>query len=342
MPSFDCGESGATLRFLLPVAAALGLNAKFIGRGRLPHRPLKPLADTLAAHGVQFSSNALPFKISGQLQPGTYRLPGDVSSQFITGLLLALPLLDGDSTIQLTGPLASRGYVEMTLCTLKQFNVTVMHSENGFTIPGNQHFRAQLPITIEGDWSNAAFFLAAGALGGSVCLQGLSDLSAQQDKQIFTLLKQFGATVSADKSRHCVQKNHLTAFEIDVDEIPDLVPILSVVASVAQGTSVLKNASRLRLKETDRLQTTTKALSAIGADIVEQSDKLIINGRPALHGGIADSYGDHRIAMALAVASVVCENELVITNAEAVNKSYPSFFEHFQALGGDIVVFQFW
>lgn len=338
-PVLDCGESGATLRFMLPVAAGLGAHAHFCGRGRLSVRPLKPLIDALSVHGVRFSSDRLPFFISGSLQAGDYALSEIPSSQFISGLLFALPLLERDSRITLTGAPPSGGYVEMTLRTLARFGISIHRDTNGFLIPGKQAYRSAGSVTIEGDWSNAAFFLSAAALGGDVSLTHLSSLSAQPDKRILALLQQFGATVDEIDNAFRVTHHSLHGITVDVDEIIDLVPILSVVACVAEGTTILKNATRLRFKESDRLIATSQALSALGADIRVEDDRLVIHGKPFLNGGTADSGGDHRIAMAIATASCVCRNPVIIENAQAVHKSYPQFFQDFNTLGGRAIVF---
>ena len=316
----DCGESGSTLRFLLPVAAALCPESKFLGHGRLPNRPLTPLTTQMQAHGCVFSQQALPFTVYGPLSPGIFSLPGNISSQYLSGLLFALPLLSEDSEIQLTARLESSAYVDMTLQTLRRFGVDVSVSETGYRISGASSYRSPGNLSIEGDWSNAAFFLTAALFGHSVSVTGLSPNSAQGDRAIVPLLAQFRSAAARR--------------EIDVSGIPDLVPILAVAACGTSGTTLLANAARLRLKESDRLSTTTAMLTALGAHIEARPDALVIHGGAPLHGATVDSFGDHRIAMAAAIAALLCSSAVRIRNAEAVNKSYPDFYHDFQELGG--------
>ena len=363
-PLLDCGESGSTLRFLLPVAAVLASGATFTGRGRLPERPLLELIDCLREHGVVFSADQLPFSIGGQLRGGLYHVPGHISSQYLSGLLLALPLAAEDSEIRLSSPLQSRGYVEMTLDTLRRFSIDVEHErtergEDIFHIAGRQVYRSPSHLTLDGDWSNAAFFLAAGAISGPVCLRGLDDNSYQRDKKILTLLADFGAQVEqqADNTNHInkkqeptqnsklktqnwsakqttVRRGQLRGMDIDVSDIPDLAPILVVIGAIAAGRTRLYHAARLRFKESDRLISMAAMLSSLGARLIEGRDALIIEGQPALTGGVVKSHGDHRIVMAAALAATACQNDVVIMGAEAVNKSYPAFFRDYQSLGG--------
>jgi 3-phosphoshikimate 1-carboxyvinyltransferase len=333
----DCGESGSTFRFLLPVAAAVCSKATFIGRGRLPQRPIGHLADVMRSHGVSFSADSLPFDIEGRLTSGLYSLPGNVSSQYITGLMMALPLLYGDSEIRLNTPLESRGYVDMTVSALWDFGVRVKPCENGWNVPGNQTFVSPKTLRVEGDWSNAAFFLAAGALKKSVTVCGLDMNSEQGDKAIVDILSEFGAEVSVCGSEVTVSHAPLHGCTVDVSDIPDLLPILSVVASFARGKTRFIGASRLRLKESDRLASVSQMLNALGGAAEEEPDALIVKGKP-LTDGCVDGCGDHRIVMSAAIAALCCSGAVTITGAEAVNKSYPDFFDHCKALGGDVNV----
>lgn len=331
----DCGESGSTLRFMLPVAAALGRKTSFIGRGRLPQRPLKDLIEVLSLNGCVFSGASLPLEISGELKSGLYTLPGDVSSQYASGLLFALPLLQGDSELRFSTPLQSVGYVEMTIDALGKFGINIDKIENGFYIKGGQRYISPGSLSAGGDWSNAAFFLTAGAIGGTIQCGGLSIDSQQGDRRIADLLKGFGADVMISDGNVCVSKSSLKGCEIDVSDIPDLLPILAVAASVSEGTTKLKNASRLRLKESDRLASTAEIMRALGADVQELPDALIINGVTELRGGTIDGHNDHRIVMAASIASIHCKDNVIITGAEAIDKSYPRFFEDFNRLGGN-------
>lgn len=332
-----CGESGSTLRFLLPVMGALGHKASFYPEGRLPQRPLSPLYEELTAHGCRLSpKGSVPLTIEGQLEPGIFNIPGNVSSQYISGLLFALPLLEDDSRIVISGKLESRAYVDMTIKALRDFGVKIEEDAEGFIIPGGQKYRAPKGYRVEGDWSNGCFFLAAGALlDEGICVSGLNLDSLQGDKEILSLLKEFGAEVEADEEEIRVCRGELKGIEIDASQIPDMVPILAVLACAAEGTTTIKNAGRLRIKECDRLAAVTKELNALGGEIEELPEGLIIHGRKRLVGGQADSWNDHRIAMMAAVASLICEDKVIIDGAEAVNKSYPDFFQVMKDAGLD-------
>ena len=330
----NCRESGSTVRFLLPVASVVTDGFYVTGEGRLPERPLDTLIDVMEAHGCEFSSRRLPLSSKGMLTPGTYFIRGDVSSQYISGLLFALPLLDSESEIILTSPLQSKKYVDMTISTVSRFGVKIIKTDSGYFIEGGQKYVSPSEIKAEGDWSNSAFWLCAGALGSDISCTGLDIDSDQGDMNIINILSDMGAEVKHTEDLISVKHNTLHSIEVSVSDIPDLVPVLAVVMSVAEGRSVIKDAGRLRLKESDRLHSVTTVLNSIGADITEYEDRLEIVGVNKLKGGIADSFNDHRIAMALAVASTVCENKLTITNAQAVKKSYPVFFEDFNKAGG--------
>lgn len=332
-PVLDCGESGSTLRFLLPVAAALCDFVKFTGRGRLPKRPLVQLMDALKAHGVSFDGEKLPLTTKGRLKSGVFTLPGNVSSQFVTGLLLALPLLAGDSSILLTTALESASYVDITLHALSMFGVAVERKKNGFFVSGGGRFRSPGKVEVEGDWSNAAFFLCAGAMNGEVTVTGLNPRSPQGDRRIVDILRRFGAKVTESENSVTVKRSKLYGCEIDINETPDLLPALAVVAAFAEGETGFVNAARLRLKESDRLTSTAQLINALSGEAVELPDGLIVRGK-RLAGGTADSFHDHRIAMAAAVAAVGCEQPVIIKDAGATAKSYPAFFEDYARLGG--------
>lgn len=327
-----CGESGSTLRFLLPVVAALGLEAEFHMEGRLPQRPLAPLDEQLEAHGAALCRprpNIL--QCCGKLTPGSYILPGNVSSQYISGLLFALPLLDGPSTLTVTGTLESAPYVQMTLAALKQFGVAITQNGPVFEIPAcTYHGPAQ--ATVEGDWSNASFWLCAGAIGQPVTVTGLEPDSLQGDRAIAALLQRFGAEVSTHGSTVTVRPGQLRGIEIDATAIPDLVPVLAVVAAAASGTTRIYNAGRLRLKESDRLVSVRQMLETLGADVQELADSLVISGGTPLTGGTVDSCNDHRIAMAAAIAAILCRGPVTVLGAEAVEKSYPTFWKDYEKL----------
>ena len=313
LPELDCGESGSTLRFMLPVACALGASARFIGRGRLPQRPMKPLTDALRAHGALVEGDALPLTVSGKIGGGLWTLPGDVSSQYITGLLLALPLLQEDSEISLTSPLQSVSYVAMTLSTLRDFDIRVAVTADGWIVPGGQRPHSPGFLKVEGDWSAAAFWHAANAMGAEIQIDGAPDDSLQGDRVVLNLLGQP---------------------EIHAEDVPDLVPALAAAAAVKAQRTVISGAARLRLKESDRIKATVDMIRALGGRAEETADGLIVHGGQTLHGGTVNGFNDHRIVMAAAILAARAEGPVVITDAEAVNKSYPDFFSHFRALGG--------
>ena len=335
-PLLFCGESGTTLRFLLPVAAALADCADFRGSARLSTRPISHLIAAMERRGVRFSGGSLPFCVSGRLTAGQFRVPGDVSSQYISGLLLALPLLSGDSEISLSTPLESRGYVDMTLSALSRFSVAAEAFDGGWRIPGGQSYRSPGVIALEGEWSNAAFFLCAGAVSGPVTVTGLRMDSLQGDKAVLEVLRYMGASVSVSGDAATVAPGELRGREIDLRQIPDLFPPLAVAAASAAGETRFVGASRLRTKESDRLSSTAALLRSLGIRVTEGADTVSVFGGK-LTGGTVDSFGDHRIAMAAAIAAPACASPLVIRVGEAVRKSYPNFFEHYEALGGSVL-----
>ena len=332
-PLLNCSESGSTFRFLLPVATALCEHVRFTGSGRLPDRPIGELLTVLQAHGVAFSAERLPFQTTGKLTGGRFSLPGNVSSQYLTGLLLATPLLEEDSTIFLTTRLESAVYVDITLHALKRFGVQVEAQDGGYAVCGGQAIQSPGELRVDGDWSNAAFFLAAGALGNPVTMTGLHLDSPQGDKAILDALKRFGAHVEVAEDRIIVSPAPLSGCTIDVGETPDLLPILAVLGACASGETRLINAARLRFKESDRLSSVFAMLRALGGRVEELPDALVITGGQ-LAGGTVDSCRDHRIAMSAAVASIRCANEVTVLGADAVKKSYPGFFEDWTTLGG--------
>lgn len=328
-------ESGSTLRFMIPVAAALGKEVTFVGQGSLLSRPIGEYLTLLPLHGTQINSNGyLPATISGKLRNGSFEVNGNVSSQYITGLLLALAALDGDSAVILKTELQSKPYVDMTIKVMKDYGVDIRETDFGYLVKGGQKFKVQDYI-VEGDWSQAAFFLAAGALGGNVSIENLDTASYQGDKAIYQLLRQFGADITINGQVLSCKHNKLNGIEIDAENIPDLVPILAVVAALAEGTTTITGAARLRIKESDRLHAITEGLNKLGADITELPDGLRINGVKSLHGGAVQGYNDHRIVMALSVAATRATEPVIITDAESINKSYPSFFEDYNNLGGN-------
>ena len=320
LPLLDCGESGSTLRFLIPVALAVRGGGRFTGRGRLMERPQGPYIRLFEEKGILWNQEGTCLTVAGQLEPGVYALPGNVSSQFITGLLYALPLLPGGSRIVLTTPLESRGYVDMTLDMLRRFDIKVEEQEDGFLVPGNQTYQAR-DLTLEADWSGAAFWYAANFLGAQVDIQGLNPDSVQGDRQIGTLYWKLARPGDVD---------------IDLSQCPDLAPPLAAMAAVRKGPTRFVHAGRLRIKESDRLETIARTLNALGAKAQVGRDTLILEGVDHLEGGTVDGCNDHRIAMMAAVAAVACKEPVTILGAECVKKSYPRFWEDYTALGGEV------
>ena len=328
-----CGESGSTLRFLLPVAGALGIDAVFHMEGRLPMRPMDALTDELKRHGLRIEKEIDTLRCSGQLQSGDYALPGNVSSQFVSGLLFALPLADGDSRLFIRGALESAAYVDMTAQALQGACIQIENLQNGYCVSGNQTYQSPMEAAVEGDWSNAAFFLGMGALSANgVTVRGLDGASAQGDRAILDLLRGFGADVRLSRDGVTVRGGALHPQTIDARLIPDLVPALGVMACGAVGQSRVVHAERLRLKESDRLRTTCKMISALGGEAAQTEDGLVVNGSGRLRGGCVDSGNDHRIAMAAALAASLCGEDVQIDGAQCVNKSYPDFFEDLETL----------
>ncbi len=323
--TLDCGESGSTLRFMLPIAARMAKGSKihFVGGGRLPERPNTVLTRAMRLHGVKVSSDSLPLTIEGNIEDGMYMMPGNVSSQYISGLLFALPALPRTSFIRFTTEVESGSYIALTISALRQFGVEIKSVLGGYDIPGNQTFKSPAVARAEGDWSNGAFWLAARALGNPVDITGLNTDSVQGDRAVMRVL---------DSMRRADGKLYGT--RIDASDIPDLVPILSVVATQAEGETVFYNAGRLRIKECDRLAAMRECLTILGGDVQETEDGLIVRGKTKLHGGEVRSFNDHRIAMSMAIAATAADGEIVIRGAEAVAKSYPTFFEDYRKLGG--------
>ena len=335
--SLDCNESGSTLRFFMPVVSALGMNATINGRGRLPQRPISPLKEEMEKKGVTFhTSNVFPLHLSGQLQSGEYEIQGNISSQFITGLLFALPILQGDSKLKLIPPVESKSYLDITVSVLRQFGIEIQEKENLYIIKGNQKYTSPEEIRVEGDWSNASFFLCAGALcEKGVTVTDLDTNSPQGDKKILEVLKNMGADVSISGSEITVKKNKLNGITVDASDIPDAVPIISVVAIACEGDTTIINAGRLRIKESDRIASVMDMLSTVGANVTETDDGIIIRGGNILTGGTVNGYNDHRIVMSASILSSLCKDKVIITDSNAVEKSYPDFFTDFNNMGGN-------
>ncbi|WP_225744600.1 3-phosphoshikimate 1-carboxyvinyltransferase [Marinilactibacillus sp. Marseille-P9653] len=323
----DCNESGSTLRFFVPLATLFEGPTHFVGRGKLGQRPLDTYRELFSLQNLRYesgSSENLDLTIEGQLSSGNYEMRGDVSSQFITGMLLTLPLLDGNSTIDITTHLESKGYIDLTLSVLSAFGIIIKHDDDykTFEIKGNQRYQAQ-DYTVEGDYSQAAFWLSAQLLGNPVEVDGLDQESLQGDREIVSILEQL----------HSDEEERI----IDGAQVPDIIPTVALAASLSKGKTKLINLERLRIKESDRLVATQKELSALGAHIEIVGDQLHIEGVSSLRGGAEVwSHKDHRMAMMLAVASTVCEKPIQLKDSECVKKSYPDFWEVFKEVGGEI------
>lgn len=316
----NCRESGSTLRFMIPVAAALGTDTTFDGSANLPNRPITPYIEEFPKHGVTFGSTKMPYSIGGKLSGGDFYVTGDISSQFITGYMLAFPLIGEDSTIKLTSDLQSRPYAELTADVMRTFGVDTDITENEFRIAADSRYSPR-EYTVEADMSQAAFFLVANAVGGNTEPVNLNYNSVQGDRAVIEITRDFAA-------------NGGKAFDVNAENIPDLVPILTVLACFAEGTSHITGCARLRIKECDRLAAISDELNKLGAMIETGADDLTIHGVKSLCGGDCVTYNDHRIAMSLAIASQRCTEPLIIRGAECVSKSYPDFFKDFTALGG--------
>ena len=336
-PLLDCGESGSTYRFLLPVACALHADAEFLLAGRLPQRPMDAMFSALRPHGVSVRGEGTN-RVSalGQLTPGRFDLPGSVSSQYVSALFFALPLLHEDSEIVLSDDLESAGYVTMTLDALKQFGVSAQPLRHGWHVPGGQQYRSPGIVSAEGDWSNAALLLCAAAARGSVTLTGLARDSHQGDRAVMDLIQAMGARVTQREDSVTVAADSLSSVEIDLSSIPDLAPALAVAAAAANGETRFTHAARLRLKESDRISAIADVLQSLGGDVEELPDGFVIRGGRQLYGGTANAHGDHRIAMMAACLAPQCLHPVSILGAESVEKSYPNFFQDIVALGAQV------
>lgn len=329
----DCIESGNTSKFIIPVVAALGKKVMITGSGTLLKRPIGEYLKILPKHGVTCICNGgLPLSMEGKLKSGKYEVAGNVSSQYITGLLLALPILEGDSEIILTTELQSKPYVDMTIQVMSDYGVHVEETTKGYWIKGNQTYQKR-DYTVEGDWSQAAFFLTAGVINGDIILKGLKLDSAQGDKEIIHILKRFGADIEIRENAIRAKKSNLKGIKVNVSNMPDTVPSLAVVAAFAEGTTVIEGAERLRYKESDRLESIISNLKKMGVYVEEKPDGMLIKGGMA-QGANLSGYQDHRIIMAFSVAALCATGETSITDAESVAKTYPQFFEDYNLLGG--------
>ena len=331
--TLDCSESGSTARFILPVAAAICKNVTLTGSGRLPERPMSPLCKSLEEHGASFSNDKIPMTVTSSVaRGGVFNIPGNISSQYISGLLLMLPLLKNGGEVNITTPLESRGYVDMTVETMTKFGIKIEKTDNCYKVAGGQSYTSPGKINAQGDWSSAAFWLCADALGANVSLLGLDENCPQGDRAVVEILERFGARKIVTRDGISFEAGRLHGIEIDASDIPDLVPVLAVVACGARGKTRIYGAKRLRLKESDRLETTKDFLTRLGAKVVITDDGLEIEGSGKLEGGNVFGHNDHRIVMSSAICSLICKKQVIIDGAQAVEKSYTTFFNDFDLL----------
>ncbi|MBU1094140.1 MAG: 3-phosphoshikimate 1-carboxyvinyltransferase [Firmicutes bacterium] len=339
--TIDCKESGSTLRFMIPILLLQKEKVTFTGSGRLPLRSLDVYFDLFKQKNIHYTRPEdayLPLEVKGPLRAGYYPMRGDVSSQFLTGLLFALPLLNKDSVIEITTPLESRGYINLTLDTLRLFGIHILEVDQYFYIKGGQKY---LPIeaTVEADYSQAAFWMVAGIIGGKIELSNLDPLTKQGDYKIVDIIKSMVGSIEYDDASriYSIEPSETFGITIDLSQIPDLGPILMVLASLSKNTTIFTNASRLRIKESDRLDAMYQTLLKFGVDVEMKADSMVVKGTKILKGNQTfDTFGDHRIAMAIAIAAIRADGPVTILNADVVSKSYPKFFEVYQSLGGDI------
>lgn len=335
----DANESGSTIRFMIPIALVSSEPIKFVGKNNLCNRPLDIFYEIFDKQGIKYSHAKgayLPLEVNGKLKPDTFYIRGDVSSQFITGLLYALPLLDKDSKIIITTNLESKGYIDLTLDMLSNFGIEIINNDyKEFIIKGNQEYKP-FDYVIEGDYSQSAFFLVANMLGANITLKAMSKDSYQGDKKILDDIVDFGGEISFDgdmlKAKLVKEKEAI----IDLGQSPDLGPALAVLAGLTKGNSKLINAQRLRIKECDRITCVKEELNKLGMKVSETPDTMEFEGVAKLHGAILDSHNDHRVAMSLAMAALKSDGPITILGAECVSKSYPTFWEVYEKLGGII------
>lgn len=335
----NANESGSTLRFMIPIALISPLNMVFKGENNLVNRPLDSYFEIFDEFNIKYKHPKdayLPLETFGGLHAGVYKIRGDISSQFITGLLYALPLLPGDSKIVITSKLESKGYIDLTLDVLSQFGINIINKNyEEFIIEGFQTFKPH-DYVIEGDYSQSAFFLVAGALGSDIMLKAMNPSSFQGDKKILSDVRDFKGIVNIFGNSIKAISGDLKGAVIDFSQSPDLAPALTLLACLSKGKSEFINASRLRIKECDRITAMREELNKMGADIIEKEDGMIINGVKELRGCVVDSHNDHRVCMTLAIAASIAKSPTTILDAECVSKSYPDFWDVFKKLGGNV------
>ncbi|MBP5474239.1 MAG: 3-phosphoshikimate 1-carboxyvinyltransferase [Bacteroidales bacterium] len=332
----NCGESGLAIRMFSPIASLFSDEIKLTGSGTLKARPMSMIQDALTQFGVKCESNngLLPITIQGPLKGGKCTIDGSLSSQILTGLMMALPMAEEDSEIEVIA-LRSKPYIDMTLKVINDFGVTINRvGYNYFKIQGGQHFKAQT-YTVESDWSGSAFLLVAGAIMGKVIITDLNPVSQQGDKAIITALDKAGASLNISNNSIEVSKNRLKAIEFDAVDTPDLFPPLVALASYCKGTSAIKGVKRLINKESDRCQALLDEFTKLGVKVEIVDDYMLVSGA-TIKGGDVVSHDDHRIAMALAIAALGAEDKVTIKDAHCVSKSYPNFFDDLRSICTDL------
>lgn len=334
-----CNESGSTLRFLIPLASLFAGNIEYEGINSLKTRPITPYIDIFKNQNLNFSyDGSLPLILNDSIKAGEFNIKGDISSQFITGLLYTLSLLKENSVINIIGKLESKAYVDLTLDVLKEYGIDIDiikkdDEYKGFKIKGNQIY-INKDYKVEGDYSQGAFFIVLGVLCGDIECLDLKQNSLQADKAVLDIIKKMGAKFEIIKDRVVLKKSKTKGIKIDASNCPDIIPILAVLAALSEGKTTIYNGKRLRIKESDRIKSSVEMLKNLGADVKETDDGMIIYGKDKLNGGQVDSFNDHRIVMSATMASCKCKNPVKIKNYKAIDKSYPSFFEDFKSLGG--------
>ncbi len=332
-----CNESGSTLRFMIPWSFLVSGDVTYTGENHLKKRPLDDYERLFKAKAIEYAYDGeLPMRVTGKAVSGEMVLFGNVSSQYYSGLFFVLPLMSADSEILVDGQLESKGYVDLTLATLARHGIKIENMDyKRFVIPGNQHYLS-VDHCVEGDYSNAAFWIVAGQISKEIRLTGLNPNSLQRDKQVIDVVKQMGGRLVWEGDTLVSSPSKTRGTVIDASEIPDIIPILCVLAALSEGTTTVVNGARLRIKESDRIKSTVSELSKLGAHITETHDGMVIEGLTSLEGGVVNSWNDHRIAMAMTIASTRCILPVTIENPMAVTKSYPHFYQDFSLLGGDI------
>ena len=334
----DAHESGSTLRFLIPLSVVNFSRVRFVGRGKLGQRPLDVYFDIFDKQNIAYLKKVaqhLDLIMNGELHSDIFEVPGNVSSQFISGLLFALPLLKGDSIIKITTPLESKGYIDLTLDMLKKFGIEIInHDYQAFQVRGGQNYQP-CDYHVEADFSQAAFYLTADLLGSDITLTNLNTSSSQGDRAILEILEKMGGKIIETEEGIKVVCDEIKAAEIDASQCPDLMPVVSVACAMAKGTSHIINAGRLRIKECDRLSASVELLKQTGIEAVEEAESMSITGSQEFQGASVSSYHDHRMCMAEAILSTCANGPIIIDDKECVKKSYPGFFDDFTSLGGE-------